>query len=145
MSWRSSTSQSARRSGWRSTMSPQDELFVMADRDLIAQAMSNLLDNAVKYTPAGGAIRLAARRTADGEVEMAVVDSGPGIPPEDRERAIERFVRLEQSRSEPGSGLGSEPGVRRGRGAFAAGWCWAMRVGRHRGPGLSVTLHLPAA
>lgn len=84
----------------------QGELYVLADSHLVAQALSNLLDNAVKYTPAGGAVRLSAGRNAEGDVEVSVVDSGPGIPPEDRERVIERFVRLEQSRSEPGSGLG---------------------------------------
>ena len=82
------------------------ELFVLADGHLIAQALSNLLDNAVKYTPAGGAVRMSAHHGADGYIEISVVDSGPGIPPQDRERVIERFVRLEQSRSEPGSGLG---------------------------------------
>jgi signal transduction histidine kinase len=82
------------------------ELYVLADSHLIAQALSNLLDNAVKYTPAGGAVRLWAGHTAEGDVEISVVDSGPGIPAQDRERVIERFVRLEQSRSEPGSGLG---------------------------------------
>lgn len=82
------------------------ELFVQADRELAAQAMANLLDNAVKYTPAGGAIRLTARRSSPAEVELAVTDTGPGIPAEDRERVVERFVRLEQSRTQPGSGLG---------------------------------------
>ena len=82
------------------------ELFVLADGHLIAQALSNLLDNAVKYTPAGGAVRMSAHHGAEGDVEISVIDSGPGIPPQDRERVIERFVRLEQSRSEPGSGLG---------------------------------------
>lgn len=82
------------------------DLFVLADRDLIAQAMANLMDNAVKYTPNGGSIRVSARRAVTGEVQLSVVDSGPGIPAQDRERAVERFVRLEQSRSQPGSGLG---------------------------------------
>jgi signal transduction histidine kinase len=85
---------------------PQENLFVLADSHLIAQALSNLLDNAVKYTPTGGAIQMLARHAGNGDVEVAVIDSGPGIPPQDRERVIERFVRLEQSRSEPGSGLG---------------------------------------
>ncbi len=84
----------------------QDGLYVLADSHLVAQALSNLLDNAVKYTSAGGAVRLSARHNAEGDVEISVIDSGPGIPPQDRERVIERFVRLEQSRSEPGSGLG---------------------------------------
>ncbi|OYW42834.1 MAG: two-component sensor histidine kinase [Rhodobacterales bacterium 12-64-8] len=88
------------------TYAPEGDLFVQADRDLIAQALSNLLDNAVKYTPAGGAVSLAVKRLGASEVELSVSDTGPGIPPEDRDRAVERFVRLEQSRSEPGSGLG---------------------------------------
>jgi signal transduction histidine kinase len=124
--------------------SPRDDLFVLADRDLIAQAMSNLMDNAVKYTPEGGAIRLEARRGSDGDVELSVTDSGPGIPPEDRERAIERFVRLEQSRSQPGSGLGlslasAVAEAHSGRLVLADGGGPPAR------PGLSVTLRLPAA
>ena len=123
---------------------PQGELFVLADRDLIAQAMSNLMDNAVKYTPEGGAIRLDARRSADGDVELVVVDSGPGIPVEDRERAVERFVRLEQSRSQPGSGLGLSLAS-----AVAEAHTGKLVLGDGGGPptrpGLSVTLRLPAA
>ncbi len=81
-------------------------LMVRGDRDFVAQALANLLDNAVKYTPAGGAVMLRTRRRASGEVEVSVTDTGPGIPEEDRGRVLERFVRLEQSRSAPGSGLG---------------------------------------
>ena len=88
------------------TYSPEPELYVQADRGLIAQALSNLLDNAVKYTPEGGSVGLSVKRLPAGEIELTVSDSGPGIPPEDRDRAVERFVRLEQSRSLPGSGLG---------------------------------------
>jgi len=88
------------------TYTPDGEAFVQADRGLIAQALSNLLDNAVKYTPEGGAVGLGVKRLPGGEIELTVTDSGPGIPAEDRERAVERFVRLEQSRSQPGSGLG---------------------------------------
>lgn len=124
--------------------SPREDLFVLADRDLIAQAMSNLMDNAVKYTPEGGAIRLEARRASDGDVELSVTDSGPGIPPEDRERAVERFVRLEQSRSQPGSGLGlslasAVAEAHSGRLILASGGGPPAR------PGLAVTLRLPAA
>ncbi len=81
-------------------------LIVRGDRDFVAQAVANLLDNAVKYTPEGGAVMLRTRRRASGEVEISVTDTGPGIPGADRERVLERFVRLEQSRSAPGSGLG---------------------------------------
>jgi signal transduction histidine kinase len=71
----------------------------------LAQALSNLLDNAVKYTPPGGRIALAAARGRDG-TEMSVGDSGPGIPASERSRVLERFVRLEAAAEMPGSGLG---------------------------------------
>ncbi|MEO9971764.1 MAG: HAMP domain-containing sensor histidine kinase [Hyphomonadaceae bacterium] len=81
-------------------------LFVLGEKDLIAQALSNLLDNAVKYTPEGGKITFNASRGKDSKVVLEVRDTGPGIPEGDRERVVKRFVRLEASRSEPGSGLG---------------------------------------
>ena len=82
-------------------------LFVLGDRALLGQALANLLDNAVKYTPAGGLVTLRLRRGKTGaDIELSVADTGPGIAPDDRQRAVKRFVRLEKSRSEPGSGLG---------------------------------------
>ncbi|PWE17159.1 two-component sensor histidine kinase [Marinicauda salina] len=81
-------------------------LSLLGDRELIAQAVSNLVDNAVKYTPEDGAVALRARRCASGEVEISVTDTGPGVPAGERERVLERFVRLEKSRSQPGVGLG---------------------------------------
>lgn len=81
-------------------------LPVKGDRGFLAQALANLLDNAIKYTPPGGAVMLRARRRSSGEVEVSVTDTGPGVPEKDRARVVERFVRLEGSRSEPGSGLG---------------------------------------
>ncbi len=81
-------------------------LSLRGNRDFIAQALANLLDNAVKYTPAGGAVMLRVRRRASGEVELSVTDTGPGVPEEDRERVVGRFVRLENSRNAPGAGLG---------------------------------------
>jgi hypothetical protein len=65
----------------------------------------NLLDNALKFTPAGGRIRLTARRDGDA-VEIAVTDEGPGMPEDDRRRAGDRFFRADAARSTPGSGLG---------------------------------------
>ncbi|WP_293675816.1 HAMP domain-containing sensor histidine kinase [uncultured Phenylobacterium sp.] len=82
------------------------DLSVRGNREFLAQAVANLLDNAVKYTPSGGAIMLRVRRRSSGEVEYSVTDTGPGVPEEDRERVIQRFVRLENSRNEPGAGLG---------------------------------------
>jgi signal transduction histidine kinase len=81
-------------------------LTVKGNREFMAQALANLLDNAVKYTPEGGAVMLRTRRRSSGEIEFSVTDTGPGVPEADRERVIQRFVRLEKSRSQPGAGLG---------------------------------------
>lgn len=81
-------------------------LSLKGNASFIAQALANVLDNAVKYTPAGGAVMLRVRRRSSGDVEITVTDTGPGVPAADRERVIERFVRLEASRSLPGAGLG---------------------------------------
>jgi signal transduction histidine kinase len=82
-----------------------DTLEVFGDRDMIQQAVANLLDNAIKFSPVGGLIRLAAR-SADRQVLITVADQGVGIPEADRERATERFFRGERARNTPGSGLG---------------------------------------
>jgi signal transduction histidine kinase len=87
--------------------------WVRGNRELVSQAFSNLVDNAIKYgaSVGGGAdghpaeIVLKAAERGD-RILLSVADSGPGIAPSDRGRVLERFVRLEQSRSEPGSGLG---------------------------------------
>jgi signal transduction histidine kinase len=84
---------------------PAQPLRLHGDRDLLFQALANLLDNAIKYTPAGGEIRVAAEPTAEG-IALAVCDSGPGIPPELHEKVLQRFYRIDASRSEPGHGLG---------------------------------------
>ncbi|MGE0718926.1 MAG: ATP-binding protein [Alphaproteobacteria bacterium] len=76
-----------------------------ADRHLLSQAVANLLDNAIKYTPAGGKVTIRSTAAPAG-AEIVVADTGPGIPPESRDVVLERFVRLEQSRSTPGNGLG---------------------------------------
>lgn len=78
----------------------------VGDRMLLAQALANLVDNAIKYTPAGGRVLVTSGVAVGGGVELTVVDSGPGIPAEERDKVIRRFYRLEHSRSSPGSGLG---------------------------------------
>jgi signal transduction histidine kinase len=84
----------------------QSGLQIKADQGLLAQAISNLVDNAVKYTEAKGGIVLRLRKTGTGNVEISVTDTGPGVPKEQREEILKRFVRLESSRSKQGSGLG---------------------------------------
>jgi signal transduction histidine kinase len=83
-------------------------LMIDGNRELIGQALSNVVDNAIKYSAGTKepAVRVTVEKT-DGEISLKVADNGPGIPDQtDRDRATERFVRLEQSRSQPGSGLG---------------------------------------
>jgi signal transduction histidine kinase len=82
---------------------------VHGNRELISQALANLVDNAIKYGAGINGADAEIVVTASGEgdrILLAVADSGGGIPAADRGRAVERFVRLEQSRSQPGSGLG---------------------------------------
>ncbi len=81
-------------------------LSAIGDRELIAQAVSNLIDNAIKYTPRGGAIRFEARKGSDASIDLVVLDTGPGIPEHERGNAVKRFVRGDSARTQPGSGLG---------------------------------------
>ncbi len=75
------------------------------NRHLIAQAVTNLLDNAIKYTPRPGQVQLALKGD-DQNFQIIVSDNGPGIDVQDRERVLQRFVRLENERNSPGNGLG---------------------------------------
>ena len=85
---------------------------VRGNRELVSQALANLIDNAIKYAGPSGKVNgasaeIVVRAGNDGErIALSVADHGPGIPDADRGRVVERFVRLERSRSEPGSGLG---------------------------------------
>jgi signal transduction histidine kinase len=87
------------------TLSLPGALPLAGDRDLLLQAVANLLDNAVKFSPPGGRIHLSAEMQPSA-VEIRVADAGPGIAPPDRARAGERFFRADAARSTPGSGLG---------------------------------------
>ena len=114
---------------------------IRGNRELLSQALANLVDNAIKYArpqadqPAE--IRVEVKREGD-RVLMTVADRGPGIAAADRERVVERFVRLEQSRSEPGSGLGLSLAS-----AVARLHGGELRL-EDNAPGLRVTLALPA-
>ncbi|WP_298162629.1 HAMP domain-containing sensor histidine kinase [Brevundimonas sp.] len=121
-------------------------LMIEGARPFLAQALANVIDNAIKYTPVGGAVMLRARRRSSGEIEFSVTDTGPGVPEEDRGRVIERFVRLDNSRTEAGSGLGLS----------LVGAVMEAHMGRIQldegpgayggsGPGLRVALVLPPA
>jgi len=121
-------------------------LMIEGGRPFLAQALANVIDNAIKYTPVGGAVMLRARRRSSGEIEYSVTDTGPGVPEADRGRVIERFVRLDNSRTEAGSGLGLS----------LVGAVMEAHMGRIQldegpgeyggfGPGLRVALILPPA
>ncbi|MGD0189350.1 MAG: HAMP domain-containing sensor histidine kinase [Rhizomicrobium sp.] len=84
---------------------PSGEAIISGNKSLISQALANLIDNAIKYTPEGGQVRVAVKQSP-GAVALSVADTGPGIAPQDRARVLERFVRLEESRNSPGTGLG---------------------------------------
>ncbi len=116
--------------------------LVMASRELIGQALANLIDNAIKYLPENAdethqpAVMVGARLSKD-HVELVVADNGPGIPESDRERVLERFVRLETSRTRPGSGLGLSLAA-----AVARLHGGTIRL-EDNAPGLRVVLSLP--
>jgi signal transduction histidine kinase len=80
-------------------------LPMFGDRELLQQAAANLIDNAVKFSPPGGTVAIAAG-PGTGGTEIVVTDQGPGIPSDDRDRATERFFRGETARSTPGAGMG---------------------------------------
>ena len=126
-----------------------DPTPVHANRELVSQALANLVENAIKYgkPPAQAAgtvvridprqITIEARREGD-QVLLSVTDRGPGIPEADRKHVVERFVRLEASRTLPGSGLGLSLAS-----AVATLHGGELRLG-DANPGLVATLVLPA-
>ena len=121
-------------------------LQARGNREFIAQALANILDNAVKYTPSGGAVMLRTRRRSSGEAEFSVTDTGPGVPDGERARVVERFVRLENSRNQPGAGLGLSlvAAVAEAHGGRLELDEGPGKVGE-MGPGLRVALVLPRA
>jgi signal transduction histidine kinase len=112
--------------------------LVRGDRNLLFQALTNLLDNAIKHSPAGGVVRIDVRGEA-GQVVVDVRDSGPGIPVEEHDRVTQRFTRLDQSRTLPGSGLGLSL-VKAVAELHKGGLSFSDNA-----PGLCATLCLPAA
>jgi PAS domain S-box-containing protein len=119
-------------------VSDAEALTVACDRGRILQVIGNLLDNAIKYTPAGGVVEVDCARDADG-VRVTVSDAGQGVPPEDRERIFERFYQQDPRR--PGTGLGLS--IARGIVEAHGGRIWVE--GRDDGPGAVFAFWLPLA
>lgn len=114
-------------------------LHVYGNRQLLAQSFSNLLDNALKYVPAGGSIRLVAGKS-EGRIKVMVEDSGPGIPEEMRDKVFERFTRVDPSRTIAGSGLGLSLAK-----AFIELHHGSLRVSKSAIGGCAFEVDLPAA
>jgi signal transduction histidine kinase len=91
--------------GGRLEVIAQDRALINGDRDLLFDALANLVDNAIKHGRAGGRVALEVA-LSDGAPVVSVTDDGPGIPLAERERVLKRFYRLERSRRAPGNGLG---------------------------------------
>jgi heavy metal sensor kinase len=83
-----------------------ETLPLVGDPRMIQRILANLLDNAIKYTPSGGSVRVSLSAIDGGEALVSVQDTGMGIPPDELPHIFERFYRCDQSRSEPGTGLG---------------------------------------
>jgi signal transduction histidine kinase len=84
---------------------PTSVILIRGNRQLLSRALANVIENAFKYTPAGGSVSVTLQAEA-GMARVVIADSGPGIPEEARERVFDRFYRLEASRTTPGNGLG---------------------------------------
>jgi signal transduction histidine kinase len=91
--------------GGRLDVVGEDHVLVAGDRDLLFDALANLVDNAIKHGRAGGRVALEVV-LHDGVPVVSVTDDGPGIPLAECERVLKRFYRLERSRRTPGNGLG---------------------------------------
>jgi signal transduction histidine kinase len=122
-----------------------ESLPLVGDRDLLLQAVANLLDNALKFNPAGGRVVLAARM-AGAVAEISVADDGPGLSVADRVRVGERFFRTDAARTTPGSGLGLSlvrAVVALHGGEVVLADTHPATDPQRRAPGLTVTLRLP--
>lgn len=128
--------------GFALNVEAESDLILDGNRHLIAQALANLADNAIKYGTGGEPTITMRARRIPGAVELSVADHGAGIPQAERARVLDRFVRLEEARSRPGFGLGLSlvSAVVRLHGGRLA----LEDNGAGNGPGLRVVLTLPA-
>ncbi len=127
--------QNSRISIWYSA--PDGPQPVSGDPVLLAQALSNLIDNALKYAPVDGAIEVGVQRQSDGAVDIYVADNGPGIADSEKSKVVERFYRGDASRGTPGVGLGLSLAL-----AVAKLHGSTLRLS-DEGPGLRITLSIP--
>jgi signal transduction histidine kinase len=120
--------------------SKQGAYTVLADSDRIAQVLDNLLDNAIRFSPSGGEVRVSLSREAD-QVACRVADAGPGIPAEHLPFIFERFYRADQSRGRGQGGSGLGLAIVRGLVQAHSGRTEASSV---QGQGTTITFWLPA-
>jgi signal transduction histidine kinase len=95
----------AEQDGTRLTVAGDREVLVTGDRDLIFDAIANLVDNAIKHGRPGGRV-IVTNESREGKPIISIADDGSGIPPDEYENVFKRFYRLEHSRYTPGNGLG---------------------------------------
>jgi signal transduction histidine kinase len=112
----------------------------MADEGLVRQVAMVLLDNAARYTPAGGAVRLTSGRSGRW-AQFAVSDSGPGIPSGEREHVFERFYRIDKARSREQGGTGLGLAIAR---SIVEAHGGSISLEQPDGPGSTFTVRLPA-
>ncbi len=96
----------AQEQGKRWLCKAEENLQLYGNKQLIAQLLTNLLDNAFKYTPDNGEIKLTARRDNNNNIQISIADNGSGIPKEEHDKVFKRFHRLDSARSTEGNGLG---------------------------------------
>jgi two-component system, OmpR family, sensor histidine kinase SenX3 len=124
----------------RITVDPPSGLLLKGDATLLVTALSNLLDNAVSYSPPGSPVSVS-RRLANGFVEIAVTDRGLGIAPEQQERVFERFFRIDQARSRATGGTGLGLAIVK---HVAANHGGDVQLWSKPGTGSTFTLRIPA-
>lgn len=127
---------SAEEAGLRLTVDCPTPLMVQGNRDLLAQALSNILDNSIKYTPSGGTISVQTQAIND-LVMIQICDTGIGVPFEHHDHIFQRFVRLDTARNQPGNGLGLAQVL-----ATIKAHHGTIRLLDHH-PGLCLRIHLP--
>ena len=132
----------AQDAGFTLTVRAKKVPLVKGSRALISQAVANLLDNALKYAEGGKRIVLSVSEKSGDMVALSVADDGPGIPGQDRAHVLQRYVRLETSRTTPGSGLGLSlvSAIARAHGARLV-----LKDALKGGSGLRITLTFPSA